>query len=146
MKIKIVGNMLLVLVNDEIIFGTSPASSFFLLFLFLGGRGIFLSTIIHNNKKNYILSRKKTSLFKKLNQTHSILLQFTQDLHLLTAYHQTKTLISRFFLLMPPLLRNGSFLFVLQSQPFYQAQLVPVTTIPHEKLPSSSWLKSQPFY
>ena len=30
---------------------------------------------------------------------------------------------------MPPILRNGSFLFVLQSQPFYQAQLVPVTTI-----------------
>ena len=80
-------------------------------------------------KKNYILSRKKTSFFEKLNQTHSILLQFTQDLHLLTAYHQTKTLISRFFLLMPPLLRNGSFIFLLQSKPFYQAQLVPVTTI-----------------
>ena len=76
-----------------------------------------------------MLSRKKTSFFGKLNQTRSILLQFTQDLHLLTAYHQTKTLISRFFLLMPPLLRNGSFLFVLQSQPFYLAQLVPVTTI-----------------
>ena len=30
---------------------------------------------------------------------------------------------------MPPILRNGSFLFVLQSQPFYQAQLVPMTTI-----------------
>ena len=30
---------------------------------------------------------------------------------------------------MPPLLRNGSFLFVLQSQPFSLAQLVPVTTI-----------------
>ena len=28
---------------------------------------------------------------------------------------------------MPPFLRKGSFLFVLQSQPFYQAQLVPVT-------------------
>ena len=78
---------------------------------------------------NYILSRKKTIFFEKINQTHSILLQFTQDLHLLIAYHQTKTLISRFFLLMPPFLRNGSFLFVLQSQPFYQAQLVPVTTI-----------------
>ena len=78
---------------------------------------------------HYYISRKKTSFFEKLNQTHSILLQFTQELHLLTAYHQTKTLISRFFLFMPPLLRNGSFLFVLQSQPFYQAQLVPVTTI-----------------
>ena len=66
----------------------------------------------------YILSRKKQVFFEKLNQTRSILLQFTQDLHLLTAYHQTKTLISRFFLLMPPLLRNGSFLFLLQSQPF----------------------------
>ena len=75
------------------------------------------------------LSRKKTSFFEKLNQTRSILLQFTQDLHLLIAYHQTKTLISRFFLLMPPIVRNGSFLFVLQSQSFYQAQLVPVTTI-----------------
>ena len=46
MKIKIVSNMLLVLVNDEIIFGTSPASSpassFFLLFLFLGGEGDLL--------------------------------------------------------------------------------------------------------
>ena len=30
---------------------------------------------------------------------------------------------------MPPILRNGSFLFILQSQPFYQAELVPVTTI-----------------
>ena len=30
---------------------------------------------------------------------------------------------------MPPILRNGSFLFILQSQPFYQAQLVPMTTI-----------------
>ena len=30
---------------------------------------------------------------------------------------------------MPPILRNGSFLCVLQSQPFYQAQLVPMTTI-----------------
>ena len=30
---------------------------------------------------------------------------------------------------MPPIMRNGSFLFVLQSQPFYQEQLVPVTTI-----------------
>ena len=30
---------------------------------------------------------------------------------------------------MPPFLRNGSFLFVLQSQPFYQTELVPVTTI-----------------
>ena len=30
---------------------------------------------------------------------------------------------------MPLFLRNGSFLFVLQSQPFYQAQLVHVTTI-----------------
>ena len=70
------------------------------------------------------------SFFEKLNhQTRSILLQFTQDLHLMVAYHQTKTLISSFFLLMPPILRNGSFLFVLQSQPFYQAQLVPVTTI-----------------
>ena len=29
----------------------------------------------------------------------------------------------------PPILRNSSFLFVLQSQPFYQAQLVPMTTI-----------------
>ena len=84
---------------------------------------------------NYILSRKKTSFFEKLNQTHSILLQFTQDLHVLTAYHQTKTLISRFFLLMPPLLRNGSFLFVLQSQPFYQAQLVPVITISIREAP-----------
>ena len=45
------------------------------------------------------------------------------------AYHQTKTLISSFILLMPPILRNSSFLFVLQSQPFYQAELVPVTTI-----------------
>ena len=36
MMIKIVSNMLLVLVNDEIILSTSPASSFFLLF-FLGG-------------------------------------------------------------------------------------------------------------
>ena len=77
----------------------------------------------------FCLSRKKTSFFGKLNQTHSILLRFTQDLYLLTAYHQTKTLISRFFLLMPSLLRNGSFLFILQSQPFYLAQLVPVTTI-----------------
>ena len=78
---------------------------------------------------SYILSRKKT------NQTRSILLQFTQNLHLLTGYHQAKTLISRFFLLMPLLLRNGSFLFVLQSQPFYLAQLVPVTTI---SIPRSS--------
>ena len=30
---------------------------------------------------------------------------------------------------MPSFLRNGSFLFVLQSQPFYQAQLLRVTTI-----------------
>ena len=30
---------------------------------------------------------------------------------------------------MPPILRNGTFLFVLQSQPFYQAQLVPMMTI-----------------
>ena len=30
---------------------------------------------------------------------------------------------------MLPILRNGSFLFVLQSQPFYQAQLVPMMTI-----------------
>ena len=30
---------------------------------------------------------------------------------------------------MPPILRDGSFLFILQSQPFYQAQLVPMTTI-----------------
>ena len=30
---------------------------------------------------------------------------------------------------MPPILRSGSFLFVLQSQPFYQVQLVPMTTI-----------------
>ena len=82
-------------------------------------------------KKKFKLhtSRKKTSFFEKLNQTRSILLQFTQDLHLLIAYHQTKTLMSRFFLLIPPIVRNGSFLFVLQSQPFYQAQLVPVTTI-----------------
>ena len=90
---------------------------------------------IYPLKCYYILSRKKTSFFEKLNQTHSILLQFTQDLHLLTAYHQTKTLISRFFLLMPPLLRNGSFLFVLQSQPIYQAQLVPVTTISIREAP-----------
>ena len=81
------------------------------------------------SKSHYILSRKKTSFFEKLNQTRSILLQFTQDLHFLAAYHQTKTLISSFFLLMPPFLRNGSFLFVLQSQPFYKAQLVLVTTI-----------------
>ena len=86
-------------------------------------------------RENYILSRKKTSFFEKLNQTHSILLEFTQD-HLLTAYHQTKTLISRFFLLMPPLQRNGSFLFVLQSQPFYQAQLVPVTTVSIREAPT----------
>ena len=92
--------------------------------------------------ENYILSRKKTSFFEKLNQTHSILLQFTQDLHLLTAYHQTKTLISRFFLLMSPLLRNGRFLFLLQSQPFYQAQLVTVTTISIRE----AQLKSEPFY
>ena len=39
------------------------------------------------------------------------------------AYHQTKTLIIRFFVLMPPILRNASFLFILQSQPFYQAPL-----------------------
>ena len=39
------------------------------------------------------------------------------------AYHQTKTLIIRFFVLMPPILRNASFLFFLQSQPFYQAPL-----------------------
>ena len=58
--------------------------------------------------------------------------------HLLTAYHQTKTLISRFFLLMPPLLRNGSFLFVLQSQPFYLEQLVSVTTISIREAPFSS--------
>ena len=30
---------------------------------------------------------------------------------------------------MPPILRNGSFLFVLQNQPFYHAQLVPMMTI-----------------
>ena len=79
--------------------------------------------------RRYILSRKKTSFFEKLNQTRSILLQFTQDLHLLIASHQTKSLISRFFLLMLPFLRNGSFIFILQSQPFYQEQLVPMTTI-----------------
>ena len=95
----------------------------------------------------YILSRKKTSFFEKLNQTHSILLQFTQYLHLLTANHQTKTLISSFFLLMPSFLRNGSFLFVLQSQPFYQAQLVPVTTIAILRSSLALELKrpSQPF-
>ena len=83
-------------------------------------------------EKLHTKSKKKTSFFEKLNQTHSILLQFTQDLHLLTAYHQTNTLISRFFLLMPPLLRNGSFLFILQS---HQAQLVPVTTISTREAP-----------
>ena len=36
---------------------------------------------------------------------------------------------------MRPLLRNGSFLFVLQSQPFYQAELVPVTTISIREAP-----------
>ena len=30
---------------------------------------------------------------------------------------------------MPPILRNGSYLFVLQSQPFYQEQLVHMVTI-----------------
>ena len=39
---------------------------------------------------------------------------------------------------MPPLLRNGSFLFVFQSQPFYLAQLVPVTTISIREAHSSS--------
>ena len=73
--------------------------------------------------------KKKKKRKRKKVTTRSIVLQFTQDLHLLIAYHQTKTLISRFFLLMPPFLRSVSFLFVLQSQPFYQAQLVPVTTI-----------------
>ena len=90
------------------------------------------------SNKNYILSRKKTSFFEKLNQTRSILLQFTQDLHLLIAYHQTKTLISRFFLLMPPFLRNGSFLFVLQSQPFLPSATCTDDDHYHtEKLPSS---------
>ena len=84
-------------------------------------------------EENYILSRKKMSFFE--NQARSILLQFTQDLNLMLAYHQCKTLISSFFLLMPPILRNASFLFVLQSQPFYQAQLVPVTTISMREAP-----------
>ena len=110
-----------------------------ILFLFLTAAvAIARNSSVIIRTANFILSRKKTSFFGKLNQTLSILLQFTQDLHLLTAYHQTKTLISRFFLLMPPILRNGSFLFVLQSQPFYLAQLVPVTTISIREAPFSS--------
>ena len=84
---------------------------------------------LNDHTCNYILSKKKTSFFEKINQTRSILIQFTQDLHLLIAYHQTKTLIITFSHLMPPFPRNGSFLFVLQSQPFYNKQLGPVTTI-----------------
>ena len=45
-----------------------------------------------------------TSAWRTKFEHKSSLIRFlvTQDLHLLTAYHQTKTLISRFFLLMPP--------------------------------------------
>ena len=53
--------------------------------------------LIKSSSNKTLATYQVNKLFEKLNQTRSILLQFTQDLHLLIAYHQTKTLISRFF-------------------------------------------------
>ena len=81
------------------------------------GRGKVGMYIIYHYvlTKNYIPSRKKTSFFDKLNQTHSILLQFTQDLHLLTAYYANP--------------EKRQFSFRSPKSAIYQAQLVPVMTI-----------------